>query len=85
MARRRPPAATSTGPDDLGAALLAIRTAAGLTQHEVAERMGGTASEAGVSRAENRGQGGKRPTWEWICRFTSACGADAEIVFRSRK
>lgn len=79
--RQRPPTSA-----DLGPKLLALRTEAGLTQREVAERMGlrGSGAETAISRAEH-GRPGWGGTWTWIARFAAACGFDADVVFKPRK
>ena len=52
----------------IGSALEAARSRAGLTQAEVAARMG--TSQTAVSRAE----AGRLPSWHWLQRYALALG-----------
>lgn len=54
--------------------LLKMRTKAGLTQEEVAERMG--TKKANVSRLE---KGTGNPTWETLQRYATACGCKISL------
>lgn len=59
---------------DMAFALAEARYAAGLTQAEVAQRMG--TSQAAVARME---RGIVRPTWTSIERYASAVGRQVEV------
>ncbi|CAM3703472.1 Antitoxin HigA [Vibrio aerogenes CECT 7868] len=57
--------------------LLAMRETAGLTQLQVAERMG--TKEANISRLE---KGNGNPTLKTLAKYAHACGCELEFMFR---
>ena len=77
---RSPPRAADRALRELVADLIAARTAAGMTQEQVAARMLTTASV--VSRLERGSQ--TRPTLRTIERYALAVGAHVEIRVRPR-
>lgn len=62
---------------DLAQLVYDLRTGAGLTQHELAERMGTTQSV--ISRLE---QAGRLPTLELLARVAGATGSDLRLLVR---
>ncbi|ODC02575.1 XRE family transcriptional regulator [Terasakiispira papahanaumokuakeensis] len=56
--------------------LLKMRTAAGLTQDELARRMG--TQKSNISRLE---KGGTNPSWGTLKRYAHACGFELSIDF----
>ncbi|MBE0510744.1 MAG: helix-turn-helix domain-containing protein [Chromatiales bacterium] len=59
-------------------ALLSMRRAAGLTQEELAQRMG--TKKSNISRLE---KGGSNPSWQTLQRYAKACGFHISMDFRA--
>lgn len=57
-------------------ALLKMRTAAGLTQDELAHRMG--TKKSNISRLE---KGGTNPSWGTLKKYAHACGFELSMDF----
>ena len=65
---------------ELATKLIAARTAAKMTQQDVAEAMGTTQSV--VARLES---GNAKPTWPSLQRYADAVEADLELTLKPRK
>jgi len=59
-------------------ALLKMRAAAGLTQDELARRMG--TKKSNISRLE---KGGTNPSWGTLKRYANACGFELSMDFHA--
>ncbi len=59
-------------------ALLKMRTSAGLTQDEVARRMG--TKKSNISRLE---KGGTNPSWRTLKKYAHACGLELSMDFHA--
>lgn len=57
--------------------LLSMRTAAGLTQEELAQRMG--TQKSNICRLE---KGNANPSWKTLKRYAHACGFEISVDFR---
>ncbi|MFC3908300.1 helix-turn-helix domain-containing protein [Legionella dresdenensis] len=57
--------------------LLSMRQKAGLTQEQLAERMG--TQKGNISRLEN---GSSNPSWKTLEKYAHACGFDISMTFR---
>ena len=58
-------------------ALLTVRKKSGLTQEQVAERMG--TKKTNISRLEN---GGVNPSWKTLQNYAHACGYEIMMKFK---
>lgn len=58
--------------------LLKMRAAAGLTQEELARRMG--TKKSNISRLEN---GNTNPSWRTLKKYAQACGFEITVEFRT--
>ena len=72
-----PKAVTATAPSQLGAAIVAARTAAGLSQTELAARL--KTAQANIARLE---KGGSTPSTTTLQRIAKATGYKLTITFR---
>ena len=62
---------------DLIDALLTVRKKSGLTQEEVAKKMG--TKKGNISRLE---KGGANPSWKTLQNYANACGYEIVIKFK---
>jgi len=60
-------------------ALLTMRKQAGLTQDEIAHKMG--TQKSNISRLE---KGGSNPSWKTLQNYAHACGFEISMKFKTR-